>query len=250
MQPLEAIFFDAGNTLLAPYPTVGTTIAQVVSAYGYDYPPEVYDEHMPAFYDYYARVYEQDDSFWSEQDRQQKMWIDGYSLVLERAHIPSKEITPIVNDIYNAFDDPDAWKLFPGVEKTFAELKARSLKIGIISNWGRGLDELLAGLGLAPYIDAVIASAEIGLHKPQPEIFKHALSLLDVTPEHSMHVGDHIIADVEGAHRFGITPVLISHEDKTLFDPTTRSYAEGVACIQELDEVLSLVAARNKVEVK
>lgn len=245
MNPVTTVFFDAGNTLLCPYPSVGTTMARVTSAAGFTQRAEDFDKHMPAFYEYYARVYEDDDSFWSEHDRQQKMWIDGYSMVLLRAGIPAEHIEDLVNDIYNAFDEPQAWKLFEGVEKTFAELKARGKSIGIISNWGRGLDAILAGLGLAPYIDCVVASAEVGLHKPQPEIFEYALRALDAQPEASLHVGDHIIADVKGSAAVGITPVLISQEEKTIFDPTTRSFAEGVACISSVEEVLQIVKERE-----
>ncbi len=244
MNPIKTVFFDAGNTLLCPYPSVGTTMARIVNEAGFLHTAQDFDEHMPAFYDYYAHVYEQDESFWSEHERQQKMWVDGYSMVLKRAGIPPESIEEIVNDIYNAFDEAEAWKLFDGVEDTFAELKSQGIRIGIISNWGRGLDVILAGLGLAPYTDCVIASAEVGMHKPQPQIFEYALGQLDAHPSSSLHVGDHIIADVEGSARVGITPVLISHEEKTMFDPTTRSYAEGVQCISSVPEVLPIVSAR------
>ena len=245
MKPIKTVFFDAGNTLLCPYPSVGTTMAHVVNEAGFSQSAQDFDKHMPAFYEYYARVYEQDDSFWSEHDRQQKMWIDGYSLVLGRAGIPQDSIEDIVNDIYNAFDESEAWKLFDGVEETFEKLQSRGINIGIISNWGRGLDSILAGLGLAPYIDCVVASAEVKMHKPQSEIFEYALKQLDAHPSSSLHVGDHIIADVEGSARVGITPVLISHDEKTIFDPTTQSFAEGVACISSVPEVIDIVESRE-----
>lgn len=245
MKKIEAVFFDAGNTLLCPYPSVGATMAEVVNSYGYEKSADDFDAHMPEFFQYYAQVYENDDSFWSEHDRQQQMWIDGYSLVLRRACVEEDQIEDIVNDIYNAFDEPRAWRLFNGVEKTMAELKAQGLKIGIISNWGRGLDSILYGHGLAPYIDAVIASAEVRLHKPNKEIFEYALRELDVAPDHAMHVGDHIVADVAGCSHVGMTPVLIAHENKTMFDPTTKSCLEGVECISQIDQVLKVVKRLN-----
>lgn len=245
LKQIEAVFFDAGNTLLCPYPSVGATMAEVVNSYGYEKTAEDFDQHMPEFSQYYAEVYENDDSFWSEHERQQEMWINGYSLVLQRAGIEESQIEEIVNDVYNAFDEPRVWKLFDGVEKTMAELKAQGLKIGIISNWGRGLDAILYGHGLAPYIDAVIASAEVRMHKPNKEIFEYALRELGVAPEHAMHVGDHIIADVAGCARVGMTPVLIAHESKTMFDPTTKPYVEGVECISQVDQVLKVVKQLN-----
>ena len=220
-------------------------MAEVVNSYGYTKVAKDFDAHMPEFSQYYAEVYENDDSFWSEHDRQQQMWINGYSLVLRRAGIKEEQIEEIVNDIYNAFDEPSAWKLFDGVEKTMAELKAQDIKIGIISNWGRGLDAILYGHGLAPYIDAVIASAEVRLHKPNKEIFEYALKELDVDASHAKHVGDHVIADVAGCSRVGMTPVLIAHKNKTMFDPTTKPFLEGVDCISQIDQVLKIVKQLN-----
>lgn len=242
---IKTVFFDAGNTLLCPYPSVGATMAKVTSAAGFPQVADDYNKLMPTFYEYYAQVYEQDDSFWSENDRQQKMWLDGYSMVLSKAGIPDEYLETLVNDIYNAFDDPVAWKLFEGVEATFAGLKKLGVSIGIISNWGRGLGDILAGLGLAPYIDGVVASAEVGMHKPQKEIFAYALGLLNARPEESMHVGDHIVADVWGASQVGITPVLIYQKEKTIFDPTTQPFAEGVEKVTSLPEVLEIVKREN-----
>lgn len=243
MTDISTIFFDAGNTLLSPYPSVGATMARVCHSYGIEKTAQDFDEHMVSFSEYYAQVYEDDESFWSEHDRQQRMWIDGYSLVLRRAGIET-DIESLVNDIYNAFDDACAWSLFAGVEDTFAELKERGYRIGIISNWGRGLTELLEGLGLGPYIDSVTASAEVGMHKPEPDIFRHALSSLSVSAENAMHVGDHPVADAAGCSAVGMHPVLIEHASHTMFDPTVLRGGSGVPRIASIPEVLSLLGNR------
>ncbi|MBK5210704.1 MAG: HAD-IA family hydrolase [Coriobacteriia bacterium] len=241
MTGISAIFFDAGNTLLYPYPSVGATMARVCQSHGIEKTAQDFDEHMVSFADYYAQAYENDESFWSEHDRQQRMWIDGYSLILRRAGIES-DIEQLVNDIYNAFDDAQAWRLFEGVESTFAELKERGYRIGIISNWGRGLNELLEGLGLGAYIDSVTASAGVGMHKPEPDIFRHALSSLSVSADNALHVGDHPIADVAGCRAVGMHPVLIEHSSHTMLDPTAQRETSGVPRIASIPEILSLLS--------
>lgn len=89
-------------------------------------------------------------------------------------------------------------------------LRDRGLKTGLVSNtmdprWLllRDLDEQ----GLAERLDVVVFSSDIGVRKPQPEIFRRALDDLGVTAERALFVGDRLVADVRGARDVGMRTV-------------------------------------------
>jgi putative hydrolase of the HAD superfamily len=87
-------------------------------------------------------------------------------------------------------------------------LRGTGVRTGLISNsWGTGiyqprlLDELF---------DAVVISGEVGLHKPQPEIFRLGAERLGVEPEACVFVDD-LRENVAGAEAVGMTAIL--HRD-------------------------------------
>jgi putative hydrolase of the HAD superfamily len=89
-------------------------------------------------------------------------------------------------------------------------VRKRGLKIGLVSNAVDPPWLLLRDLdrqGLAPYLDAVVFSCEVGVRKPHPAIFERALSELGVVPEHALFVGDRVYEDVRGAAEVGMKTV-------------------------------------------
>ncbi len=81
--------------------------------------------------------------------------------------------------------------------------------MALVSNWQCGLAHFCADLGIGDLLDHVIASAEIGFAKPEPEIFHEACRRLGVPPERTLHVGDSIVDDLEGARHAGLQAVLV-----------------------------------------
>ena len=88
----------------------------------------------------------------------------------------------------------------PGAVEAVRALGARGLATAVVSNWDVGLHDHLRRLGLDV---PVVTSAEAGAPKPDPAIFRLALTRLGVSPERALHVGDSP-ADEEGAHAAGM----------------------------------------------
>jgi putative hydrolase of the HAD superfamily len=76
-----------------------------------------------------------------------------------------------------------------------------------------------------------LASGEVGVSKPNPGIFYAAMERLGATAEESLYVGDNYWADVVGAKRAGLTPVL--------FDPHGLFPEADCAILKRMDELLS-----------
>ncbi len=93
---------------------------------------------------------------------------------------------------------------------TLTELRARGYGLGLITNRD-GVErfyELLDQLEMRSYFDLILASGEVGVRKPEPAIFYAALERIGGTATESVYVGDNYWADVVGAQRAGVTPVL------------------------------------------
>jgi putative hydrolase of the HAD superfamily len=93
----------------------------------------------------------------------------------------------------------------------FRRLHSARVRTGMLSNsWGGGYPrELFADL-----FDAVVISAEVGMRKPEPRIFRHAAELLGLLPEECIFIDD-IRANVTAAEQLGFTGVLHSAADDT-----------------------------------
>jgi HAD superfamily hydrolase (TIGR01509 family) len=90
-------------------------------------------------------------------------------------------------------------------------LRSRGVKTGLVANsWpdpGRVLRADAEAFGLAERLDVLVYSEELGVRKPDPEIFLHACRLLDVEAGATMFVGDNLVTDVQGAAEVGMTTV-------------------------------------------
>jgi len=97
------------------------------------------------------------------------------------------------------------------VLSTLEALAARGCSLGIISNGQTVVQNAtLDVLHIRHLLQTVVISEEIGLRKPDPAIFHLALSRLNAAPEKTLYVGDHPLADVEGARLAGLHAMWLS----------------------------------------
>jgi putative hydrolase of the HAD superfamily len=109
--------------------------------------------------------------------------------------------------------------VYPDVPATLARLRARGLRLVVVSNWDISLPAVLRNVGLDGMVDGVVTSAEVGHPKPAPEIFTAALALAGCAPERAVHVGDSLDLDVQGALASGVLAVLLCREDAEPKEP-------------------------------
>ena len=204
----RAVFFDVGNTLLYPYPSVSEVVREVLCEEGHIHDLSAIDSFMPLVDDYYEDRYREDDTFWTDEDETSAVWVGMYSLLCRKLGI-DLDAERIARRVYDEFGDPGRWRAYSDVVPAFERLRDRGVRIGLISNWDKRLTGIFTGLGIGDMLDTVVSSAEVGLHKPDPRIFELALSRVGVSAQESVHVGDHHYADILGAEAVGMLPVLI-----------------------------------------
>lgn len=98
--------------------------------------------------------------------------------------------------------------LCPNAGRAVRELAGRGVALGIVSNTGRTpgsvLRRVLESHGLLAYFGAVSYSDEVGVRKPEAEIFRVTLARAGVAPAEALHIGDNPDADVVGAQGVGM----------------------------------------------
>lgn len=99
-------------------------------------------------------------------------------------------------------------RLYPDTEKVLKEL-SKKYRIGIIANQSLGSKERLNTWGIGQYIDLVVASAEVGILKPDLNIFKLALQEAGCVPDEAIMIGDRLDNDIIPAKTIGMHTVWI-----------------------------------------
>jgi putative hydrolase of the HAD superfamily len=104
------------------------------------------------------------------------------------------------------------FEAFEDAAPALEELRARGMRLVVVSNWDWSLTDVLGGTGLLPLLDGVITSAEIGAAKPDRTIFEAGLAAAGCSATDAVHVGDSVQHDVEGARAAGIRPLLLARD--------------------------------------
>lgn len=231
----KAVFFDVGNTLLFPYPSVSHVVREVLADEGHVHDLTAIDALMPLVDEYYEDRYREDDTFWTDEDETSSVWVGMYSLLCRRLGV-DLDAERIARRVYDEFGDPSRWRTYDDVLPAFDRLREGGMRIGLISNWDRRLAGIFTGLGLGGLLDTIVSSAEVGLRKPDPRIFELALERVGVEPARAAHVGDHMYADVLGAEAVGMLPILIdrhggAHPGREPFIRTLDDLDEVLGCL-------------------
>lgn len=123
---------------------------------------------------------------------------------------------------------------YPEVSAALAALRAAGARMVVVSNWDVSLHEQLAATGLAPLVDGALSSAELGIGKPEPEIFRRALELAGARAEDALMVGDSLDTDIRGAEAVGIAAVLVDRDGSagTIHEPTIPTLAALPGLVQ------------------
>jgi putative hydrolase of the HAD superfamily len=162
--------------------------------------------------------------------------IRGYfGATLRGAGVPEGALAPIVAAMEASHAESNLWRVpLEGAADTLRGLRAQGVRTAVVSNGDGRIRARLARLGLAEHVEFVMDSFEEGVEKPDPEIFRRALTRLDAAPERAVYIGDIYSIDAVGAKAAGLRPILI--------DPT--GVYDGVDCrrITGLPELLAALA--------
>ena len=202
---LRAVLFDVDFTLAKPGPDLGPEGYRRLGArFGLELDPARYDDARRTAVERLQRH--------PELDHDEEVWVlfteqivRGMGGNTDRAYECAVEMT-------RAWEHAHNFDIFEDVLPTFALLRERGLKIGLVSNTGRDLQKFVEHHGLV--VDAAVGSGAYGKTKPHPTIFRYALEQLGVAADEAVMVGDSLDDDVEGARAVGMRAFLIDREGR------------------------------------
>ena len=121
---------------------------------------------------------------------------------------------------------------YPDVIPALRSLRELGLTLVIVSNWDCSLPDWLGPPGLIDLVDGVVTSADVRSAKPDPRVFLRGLEVAGAAPDETVHVGDSVPNDVEGARAAGIRALLLSRGGEA---------PAGVDAVRSLEEVASVI---------
>jgi putative hydrolase of the HAD superfamily len=214
--PLKAIFFDAAGTLFHLPRGVGYHYALVGEEIGLKLDSRQLDR---AFNSAWSAMPRRESIDGPREDDDKGWWRQLVDLVLN-------EVAPSLNELdrdnffeiaYEHFAEAGVWELYPEVLEVLEKLSSR-FQLVVISNFDGRLRMILEQLGVSKFFKHVFLSSELGADKPDPEIFRRALKLVDLNPNEVFHVGDDPERDWQAATAAGLSIFQLDRKRNSLRD--------------------------------
>lgn len=133
-----------------------------------------------------------------------------------------------------------AEELYPEVPAVLGELASR-YRLACITNHFSWVRERAYDAGFADLVSVWAISAEIGVEKPSPTIFEHALRDADAEPDRVAMVGDRLDRDIAPTKALGMRTIWVLRNEAP-DDPTPEQLAVPDAAVGSLEEVPAVIA--------
>jgi len=218
---IKTILFDFDGTLRHHIPLGGDVFSDYVASLGF--PITVDDRLRAARWEHYyfasspeievdrELVVDGDESkFWTKFGQRRLVALGLHPSLAEDL---APQASAHMQDAYN----PEVW-MPEELNELLPELKGSGYTLGIVSNRSQPYHNDVEEMNLQDYFAFVLAAGEVGSWKPDTKIFHHAAGLAGSKPEETVYIGDNYYADIVGARRAGLHPVL--YDRRGLFTDT------------------------------
>lgn len=236
MRTYDAVFFDAANTLLYPFPAVGAQYAEVAARYGVT---TTADAVQRAFRHAWGQVLTQSQAdpvrYGIGEPDGRRFWHALVHTTFSQIALPDA-FDPFFDELYERFADAAAYRLYPETLAVLERLGQEGYVVGVISNWDSRLMHILEGLGLMAHLHHVTISAVVGWEKPHREVFDHAVNAVSVSPSRALHIGDSLREDIQGAAQAGLQPLWVQRQSEPK-NPNQNTSTPAYPVIPDLNGV-------------
>ncbi len=230
---IKAIFFDFYNTLVRFWPPLDQIQQASCREFGFNMDPQTINYGYSVADVYFNRENEIKPLATRNEEERLIFFARYEQILLESAGL--SVTLDLARQIWQiAISVPKDFIAFEDALVSLERLKSKGYQIGVVSNLRRDMNQLCHDLGMSPYLDFCLTSAEVGAEKPDPAIFAAALERAGVEPGEAVHVGDQPRSDLVGARGAGLYAVLLDrggwHKD--------LSNCVHINQLSELDELL------------
>jgi HAD superfamily hydrolase (TIGR01549 family) len=192
---LRAVLFDVDFTIARPGPELGPEgYKRLGERFGLTLDPSRYATAREKAVEGIRRH--------PELEHDEEIWVAFTERIIRGMGGDSDSAHACAVAMTKAWEHAEHFEIYEDAPPVLAELRAQGLKLGLVSNTGRNLDEFVAHHRLD--VDAALGSGTFGRTKPHPTIFRAVLDRLEVEPVEAAMVGDSPVDDIEGARATGI----------------------------------------------
>ena len=218
---LRAVLFDAGHTLIYidPVRVVGLLDAAGVSV----------DLETFRTAEVEARRALQEHVHAGHTGTEPEVWRPYFAALLAGVGVSGERMQDVTERIRREHARAHLWTYpAPGTQDVLRQLSDEGYRLAVISNADGRVRSVLEQVGLAPFFEFVLDSADVGIEKPDAGIFREACRRLDLAPASCLYIGDLLPVDIVGARGAGLQALLL--------DPlgVHRGDAEVLADLREL----------------
>jgi putative hydrolase of the HAD superfamily len=207
---VRAVLFDVDFTLVRPGPELGPEgYRKVGERHGLTLDPDLYETSRLAALDDLQRH--------PDHVHDDELWVAFTEQIVRGMGGDGEGARSCAAELVAAWEQHHSFTLYEDALPVLDVLRGHGIRIGLISNGSRDLDEFARHHALAA--ECIVGSRAFGRTKPHPEIFRHALSLLETEPEDAAMVGDSYEDDIEGARALGMRAFLLDRDGRRLDEP-------------------------------
>jgi len=232
---IKAIFFDLDGTLRHSVPEARQVTNEYVLSLGLSITDADRLRAAQWEYRYWASSADLRDDLLAHSADTEKFWVEYTRrrlVAVGASHEWADEYAANVSAHMGKMYKPDS--IVPDdVRRTLPVLKEAGYYMAVISNREEPFLDIMDSHDLTPFFEFSLAAGEVDSYKPEPGVFEHALKTANLTAPEVVYVGDNYYADVVGARRAGLTPVL--------YDPTGIFPDEDCITIKSFDQLYSVV---------
>jgi HAD superfamily hydrolase (TIGR01549 family) len=201
---VRAVLFDVDFTIARPGPELGPEGYQRLGErFGLELDPSRYKQARERAVEGIRRH--------PELEHDEEIWVAFTERIIRGMGGEADSAYECAVAMTEAWEHAEHFELYEDALPVLEELRVQGLKLGLVSNTGRNLDEFVAHHRLD--VDAAIGSGAFGRTKPHPTIFRAVLERLAIEPLDAAMVGDSPEDDVEGARAAGIEAAFLLDRD-------------------------------------
>lgn len=204
----QGLLLDAMGTLIGLRRSVGSTYAAFAAEHGVVVDADAINTVFPQLFRAAPPLAFPELSGAALLEAEQQWWIDLIASCLQACGREDPLPPALGPALFQHYAGADPWQVYADVAEHLERWRADGLKLAVVSNFDQRLGPLLEQLGLAPLLDAVVVSSQVGAAKPNPLPFQRALELLGLPAEAVWHIGDSP-EDEAGAQAAGLRCLLI-----------------------------------------
>lgn len=173
---------------------------------------------------------------WSSPFKKHKEFFKGkewWQYVEEFIHkslidiVDDKRAVSVSKKFKDRYLDFRYWGVFPDTLLTLKELKNKGYKLYILSNHVPEAKDLINKMGLTHFFEKIFISADLGVEKPNPEIYKIALSYTNKI-DYNIMIGDNYEADIKGSINAGFNNAILVRKPNIYNYPYYSRYLNGI----------------------